>query len=138
MSIVQIIQITGTVIGALLVIGGAIAVIYAAFKRSRTDDNRKADRELIDTLKTSNDLLRQEKKDTLDKLDQATNDISELRGEVRTLRDMPLQSIGTALLDLVRTGNVILKNQEVVFQHMGITGFNATDATNNSKEAKQP
>lgn len=77
------------ILAALVTLGGIAFVIYAAFNKTRNDDGRKADRELIDTLKTQNELLRQEKGDTSDKLEQALRELSELRGEVKTLRDMP-------------------------------------------------
>jgi arginine exporter protein ArgO len=111
------------ILAALVTLGGIAFVIYAAFKKTRNDEGRKADRELIDTLKTQNELLRQEKGDTSDKLEQALRELSELRGEVKTLRDMPLQATSIAISNIDKTLSVILENQITISKDLNVKGL---------------
>lgn len=111
------------ILAALVTLGGIAFVIYAAFKKTRNDEGRKADRELIDTLKTQNELLRQEKGDTSDKLEQALRELSELRGEVKTLRDMPLQATSIAISNIDKTLSVILENQITISKELNVKGL---------------
>ena len=122
MSIVILIQITAAVVGSLLALGASIAVIYGAFKKAKNDEGRKADRELIDTLKTQNELLRTEKGDTSIKLEQALRELSEMRGEMKTLRELPLAATSQSLIDIVNLQRIILDNQVIAFKHLGIEG----------------
>ncbi|MEK9826557.1 MAG: hypothetical protein VW395_09840, partial [Methylotenera sp.] len=110
-------------------------VLYAAFKGKRNEQQaqvdeaaRKADRELIDTLKISNDLLRAEKRDTHEQLQSALQQIAELRGELRTLRDMPLQQLAKSFEAIASNQATLLANQQVALKHLGIE-------LNNDKEA---
>lgn len=111
------------ILAALVTLGGIAFVIYAAFKKTRNDEGRKADRELIDTLKTQNELLRQEKGDTSNKLEQALRELSELRGEVKTLRDMPLQATSIAISNIDKTLSVILENQITISKDLNVKGL---------------
>lgn len=111
------------ILAALVTLGGIAFVIYAAFKKTRNDEGSKADRELIDTLKTQNELLRQEKGDTSDKLEQALRELSELRGEVKTLRDMPLQATSIAISNIDKTLSVILENQITISKDLNVKGL---------------
>lgn len=111
------------ILAALVTLGGIAFVIYAAFKKTRNDEGRKADRELIDTLKTQNELLRQEKGDTSNKLEQALRELSELRGEVKTLRDMPLQATSIAISNIDKTLSVILENQITISKGLNVKGL---------------
>ena len=78
---------------------------------------------MIDTLKTQNELLRQEKGDTSDKLNQTLRELSELRGEVKTLRDMPLQATSIAITNIDRTLAVILENQITISKELNVKGL---------------
>jgi predicted RNase H-like nuclease (RuvC/YqgF family) len=111
------------IVVGLIVFGGVLGITWANFKNKnkaqavKIDNNAlTAAKSLIEVQKEQLENSKTEMKDLQDKHIQNQREIGELRGELKSLKEVPLRQISQALKQ-------ISDNQVLIAEHLGIDGF---------------
>ena len=114
---------TGQDFVVIIVVVGIVAAAVASFRNRFKNETRQNDidaltaaKALIDVQKEQLDNSKEEIKDLQDKHIQNQREIGELRGELKSLKEVPLRQISQALKQ-------ISDNQVLIAEHLGIDGF---------------
>lgn len=94
---------------------------YVVIRSTSTKQTISSQKELIDTLRTKGEVQQEEIKGLKEKQESqhlaSTQAIAELRGQVNTLRDIPLKEIAGDIATIRET-------QHEIINHLGLTATN--------------